>query len=135
MALNLKKALFGEEDSSDDNINMEEEFYSVSEKNFKEDEAKNGSKMILVEPRAYSESQTIADHLKKRNSVVVNLKRVTSDQGKRIIDFLTGCVYAIGGDMQKLGGGIYLCTPKNVSVQGKMSEQENNKKAEEEIDF
>lgn len=135
MALNLKKALFGEEDSNDDNINMEEEFYSVSEKNFKEDEAKNGSKMILVEPRAYSESQTIADHLKKRNSVVVNLKRVTSDQGKRIIDFLTGCVYAIGGDMQKLGGGIYLCTPKNVSVQGKMSEQENSKKAEEEIDF
>ena len=114
---------------------MEEEFYSVSEKNFKEDEAKNGNKMILVEPRAYSESQTIADHLKKRNSVVVNLKRVTSDQGKRIIDFLTGCVYAIGGDMQKLGGGIYLCTPKNVSVQGKMSEQENSKKAEEEIDF
>lgn len=135
MALNLKKALFGEEDSNDDSINMEEEFYSVSEKNFKEDEAKNGSKMILVEPRAYSESQTIADHLKKRNSVVVNLKRVTSDQGKRIIDFLTGCVYAIGGDMQRLGGGIYLCTPKNVSVQGKMSEQENSKKAEEEIDF
>ncbi len=135
MALNLKKALFGEEDNNDDNINMEEEFYSVSEKNFKEDESKNGSKMILVEPRAYSESQTIADHLKKRNSVVVNLKRVTSDQGKRIIDFLTGCVYAIGGDMQKLGGGIYLCTPKNVSVQGKMSEQENSKKAEEEIDF
>ncbi len=135
MALNLKKALFGEEDSNDDSINTEEEFYSVSEKNFKEDEAKNGSKMILVEPRAYSESQTIADHLKKRNSVVVNLKRVTSDQGKRIIDFLTGCVYAIGGDMQKLGGGIYLCTPKNVSVQGKMSEQENSKKAEEEIDF
>mgnify|MGYP004537341117 FL=1 len=135
MALNLKKALFGEEDSNDDSINMEEEFYSVSEKNFKEDEAKNGSKMILVEPRAYSESQTIADHLKKRNSVVVNLKRVTSDQGKRIIDFLTGCVYAIGGDMQKLGGGIYLCTPKNVSVQWKMSEQENSKKAEEEIDF
>ena len=135
MALNLKKALFGEEDSNDDSINMEEEFYSVSEKNFKEDEAKNGSKMILVEPRANSEIQTIADHLKKRNIVVVNLKRVTSDQGKRIIDFLTGCVYAIGGDMQKLGGGIYLCTPKNVSVQGKMSEQENSKKAEEEIDF
>ena len=44
--------------------------------------------MILLEPRAYSESQQIADHLKNRNSVVVNLKRVTSDQAKRIIDFL-----------------------------------------------
>lgn len=134
MALNLKKALFGEEDTTENNI-VEDEFYSVSEKTFKEEESKSGSKMILVEPRAYSESQTIADHLKKRNGVVVNLKRVTNDQGKRIIDFLTGCVYAIGGDMQKLGNGIYLCTPKNVSVQGKISEHDQKNKVEEEIDF
>ena len=137
MALNIKKALFGEEEVKDDAV-VEEEFYTVSEKNYKEEEGKSGSKMILIEPRAYSESQTIADHLKKRNSVVVNLKRVTSDQAKRIIDFLTGCVYAIGGDLQKLGTGIYLCTPKNVSVQGKMTEQEQvsaKQKVEDEIDF
>ena len=77
--------LFKEETERDNNV--EEEFYSISEKNYKEEEANSGSKMILVEPRAYSESQTIADHLKKRNSVVVNLKRVTSEQAKRIIDF------------------------------------------------
>lgn len=137
MALNIKKALFGDEEVKDDAV-VEEEFYSVSEKSYKEEEGKTGSKMILIEPRAYSESQTIADHLKKRNSVVVNLKRVTSDQAKRIIDFLTGCVYAIGGDLQKLGTGIYLCTPKNVSVQGKMTEQEQvsaKQKVEDEIDF
>src|SRR5574344_1299274 len=134
MALNFKKAIFGE-DEINENDNTDE-FYSISEKALKEDEAANGSKMILVEPRAYSESQTIADHLKKRNSVVVNLKRVTSDQAKRIIDFLTGCVYAIGGDLQKLGNGIYLCTPKNVSVQGKMTENDDKaKKVEDEIDF
>lgn len=134
MAFNIKKTLFGDDDvKEEDNT---EEFYSITEKALKEDEDKNGSKMVLIEPRAYSESQTIADHLKKRNSVVVNLKRVTSDQAKRIIDFLTGCIYAIGGDLQKLGNGIYLCTPKNVSVQGKMSEQdEKPKKVEDEIDF
>ena len=126
--------LFKEEADRTDN-NIEEEFYSISEKNYREEEANNGSKMILVEPRAYSESQTIADHLKKRNSVVVNLKRVTSEQAKRIIDFLTGCIYAIGGDLQKLGNGIYLCTPKNVSVQGKMTENEKIKKVEDEIEF
>ena len=133
MAFNIKKTLFGDDDvKEEDNT---EEFYSITEKALKEDEDKNGSKMVLIEPRAYSESQTIADHLKKRNSVVVNLKRVTSDQAKRIIDFLTGCIYAIGGDLQKLGNGIYLCTPKNVSVQGKMSEQdEKPKKVEDEID-
>ena len=132
---NFKKAIFGDEDDRE-NENLEEEFYSVSEKSLKDEDGKAGSKMILVEPRAYSESQTIAEHLKKRNSVVVNLKRVTSDQAKRIIDFLTGCIYAIGGDLQKLGNGIHLCTPKNVSVQGKMTDQDApSKKVEDEIDF
>ena len=132
---NFKKAIFGDEDDRE-NENLEEEFYSVSEKSLKDEDGKAGSKMILVEPRAYSESQTSAEHLKKRNSVVVNLKRVTSDQAKRIIDFLTGCIYAIGGDLQKLGNGIYLCTPKNVSVQGKMTDQDApSKKVEDEIDF
>ena len=133
MAFSFKN-MFGSEDEIDFD-GAEEEFYLKSDNN--EDDL-NGNKMILIEPRAYSESQTIADHLKKRNSVVVNLKRVTSDQAKRIIDFLTGTLYAIGGDLQKLGTGIYLCTPKNVSVQGKMSDAEDNKnktKIEDEIDF
>jgi len=86
-----------------------------------------GNKMILLEPRAYSESQQIADHLKKRNSVVVNLKRVTPEQAKRIVDFLSGTLYAIGGDLQKLGSGIFLCTPKNIAVQGKMTDEEDKK--------
>ena len=78
--------------------------------------------MILFEPRAYSESQQIADYLKNRSAVVVNLKRVTPDQAKRIIDFLYGTIYAIGGKLQKLGGGIFLCTPNNVNVEGNISE-------------
>ena len=99
-----------------------EEYYSVSS-----EEVKKGAtgKMILVEPRAYSESQEIADHLKSRNSVVVNFKRVTNDQAKRIIDFLSGTLYAIGGDLQKIGEGIYLCTPKNIDVQGEITEESN----------
>ena len=84
-------------------------------------------KMILLEPRAFSESQQIADHLKKRNTVVVNMKRVTSEQAKRIIDFLSGTVYAIGGDLQKIGSGIFLCTPKNVNVEGSISEDDGKK--------
>ena len=84
-------------------------------------------------------SQQIADHLKNRHTVVVNLKRVTTDQAKRIVDFLSGTIYAIGGDLQKLGNGIYLCTPNNVNVQGKMSEAEEKEKKQtkfdSEIDF
>ena len=128
----IKKALFPQ---GDDTESIEDESYDVDSKSV----SKNGSKMVLVEPRAYSESQTIADHLKGRNSVVVNLKRVTNDQAKRIIDFLSGTLYAIGGDMQKLGNGIYLCTPKNVNVEGRMSDAEEDKKSkakiEDDLDF
>ncbi len=120
--------LFGK-GNTDDNIEeteIENQFYESPKetkgKGKDSDIDSSGGKMILLEPRAYSESQQIADHLKKRNSVVVNLKRVTSDQAKRIIDFLSGCIYAIGGTMQKVGVGIYLCAPKNVDVQGKISE-------------
>ena len=96
--------------------------------------SKSGNKMILVEPRAYSESTQIADHLKRRNSVVVNLKRVTADQAKRIVDFLSGTLYAIGGDLQKLGNGIFLCTPKNIDVEGRISDDDENKKSKAKIE-
>ena len=56
------------------------------------------------------------------------MKRVTSEQAKRIIDFLSGTVYAIGGDLQKIGSGIFLCTPKNVNVEGTISDEDNSKK-------
>jgi FtsZ-interacting cell division protein YlmF len=103
------------------------EFYTqTAEESYKGPNAE-GNKMILLEPRAYSESQQIADHLKKRNTVVVNLKRVTAEQAKRIIDFLSGTLYAIGGKMQKLGPGIFLCTPNNINVQGTMTEEEVKK--------
>lgn len=124
MALNnLKNKIFGENDEKD---NIEDSYYSMSESEALKEADKSGSKMILIEPRANSESQQIADHLKNRNSVVVNLKRVTSAQAKRIIDFLSGTVYAIGGELQKIGNGIYLCTPNNVNIQGKITD-ENSK--------
>ena len=123
MALNKLKKLFADDDE-DNLVGTEDEYYAVSEDDALKEADKTGNKMILMEPRAYSESQTIADHLKERNSVVVNFKRVTTDQSKRIIDFLSGTLYAIGGDLQKIGEGIYLCTPKNIDVQGTISEEE-----------
>lgn len=137
MGFSLKNWL--NDNNEDETVNAsEDEFYSVSSEEALKEADKTGNKMILLEPRAYSESQQIADHLKSRNSVVVNLKRVTSDQAKRIIDFLSGCIYAIGGSMQKIGVGIYLCTPKNVNVQGKITEENEKGKADkdsEDIDW
>ena len=137
MGLNLKK-IFSYDGDDDNLVGTEDEYYAMSEEEAIKEADKSGNKMILLEPRADSESQQIADHLKNRNSVVVNLKRVTSDQAKRIIDFLSGVIYAIGGSMQKIGVGIYLCTPKNVNVQGKISdesEKTNKNNTDEELDW
>lgn len=127
----LKGLINGLFPQPDDTIaKTEREGYDVPE----EEVSKTGNKMILVEPRAYSESTQIADHLKRRNSVVVNLKRVTADQAKRIVDFLSGTLYAIGGDLQKLGNGIFLCTPSNINVEGRMSDDEESKKGKAKIE-
>lgn len=120
----LRKMLDGG-DSVEETV--EDEFYE--QPSSKGSSKTGGSKMILLEPRAFSESQQIADYLKSRNAVVVNLKRVTPDQAKRIVDFLSGTLYAIGGDLQKLGGGIFLCTPNNVEVDGKISDDATTTKA------
>ena len=109
---------------------VEEEYYTTKREEYHEQNGIAGSKMMLLEPRAYSESQQIADYLKNRNSVVVNLKRVTPDQAKRIVDFLYGTIYAINGDIQKLGGGIFLCTPNNVVVDGKISDEKQQQSPE-----
>jgi len=122
----LKKWLSSDEDVFSNNISGDEYYDLKPEEALAENDG--NSKMILLEPRAYSESQQIADHLKMRNTVVVNLKRVTSDQAKRIIDFLSGTIYAIGGDLQKIGGGIFLLTPNNINVQGKISNDTEDKK-------
>ena len=136
MALGKLKNLFKDDDETEV-IGTEDEYYAVSEADALKEADKVGNKMILLEPRSFSEAQAIADHLKSRNSVVVNLKRVTSAQAKRIIDFLSGCIYAIGGNMQKIGVGIYLCTPKNVNVQGKITDDNDKAKngAEDELEW
>lgn len=136
VAFSIKKWLTNEDADvfSNKNVSNSDEYYSISaEESLQENDGNN--KMILLEPRAYSESQQIADFLKGRNTVVVNLKRVTSDQAKRIVDFLSGTIYAIGGDLQKIGGGIFLCTPNNVNVEGKITDEKDGKDIHDNTDI
>lgn len=79
------------------------------------------AKVVLSEPRRYDEIQEIADHVVNRRSVVINLQRVSKEEAMRIVDFLSGTVYAVSGDIQKLGPHTFLCTPDNVEIQGAIS--------------
>ena len=93
-------------------------YYTTTKQEVAAQTTLSGNKVMLLEPRAYSESQQIA----------VNLKRVTPDQAKRIIDFLSGTIYAIGGHLEKLGGGIFLATPNNISIEGTYSDDSKTDK-------
>lgn len=111
---------------------MEEEVDYSDESSQQRDDPKNvvslksmkqpTSKVVLCEPRTYSEAQEIADNIVNRRAVVINLERVNKDQAKRIVDFLSGTVYAVNGDIQKLGVQTFLCTPDNVEITGSITD-------------
>ncbi|NLY78733.1 MAG: cell division protein SepF [Lysinibacillus sp.] len=102
------------------NIHGEEKTLNVI--NIHSASAMKNAKVVIVEPRVYAEAQDISEHLKNKRATIVNLQRIDREQGVRIIDFLSGTVYALGGDIQRIGDNIFLCTPDNVEVQGEISE-------------
>ena len=78
----------------------------------------NNIQMKVVRPRAYdSETATqIADHLLNKCTVVLNLENTNKEASRRLIDFLTGVAYSIGGSLKQVGTNGYLVTPSNVDV-------------------
>lgn len=82
-------------------------------------------KIIVVEPRIYSEVKDIADLLLANQAVILNFNRIEKDEAKKIVDFLMGTIYAIEGDMQRVGNEIFLCTPKNVEIDGVLDQSTN----------
>lgn len=80
-------------------------------------------RLVLIEPRSFEEAKEIGDHLKNHRPVVVNLHHMKRNGlAQRVIDFLSGTIYALGGDLQKLGPHILIFTPANVDVQGSITE-------------
>ncbi|MDT2756443.1 cell division protein SepF [Enterococcus asini] len=75
-------------------------------------------KISILEPRNYNEIQSIAKRLLNNEAVLINFHKVEEDQARRIVDFLTGTVYAQDGDITRVGDEIFLCTPKEVAVEG-----------------
>lgn len=78
--------------------------------------ANKSMKMIIVEPMGFEEVQMIVDHLKNKQTVILNLEETEKSIARRIADFLGGAIYALDGSMQKVSGSILLFTPTNVEV-------------------
>jgi len=77
-------------------------------------------RVVVMEPRAFDESQTAADHLKNRRPVILNLEGADHDLARRIVDFVSGAVYAVDGRIQKIGQTIFLFVPSNFEIAGEV---------------
>ncbi len=78
----------------------------------------NQFKVVIMQPETFDEARDICDHLKNKKPVVVNLETISKETAQRIVDFLSGSVYALDGDIQKVSAGIFLVAPNNVDVMG-----------------
>ena len=84
-------------------------------------------KVVLVKPERFENASEVADHLKEKHTVVVNLESTNKDIARRLIDFLSGVAYAGEGKIKKVAANTYIITPYSVDIMGDLiDELENN---------
>ncbi|WP_461224211.1 cell division protein SepF [Lacticaseibacillus suihuaensis] len=86
------------------------------------DPATKAAKIVVYEPRIYSDAKEIGNHLLNNRAVVVNFDRITPADATRIVDFLTGTVFAINGEIKRIGEMIFLVTPANFQIDGSLAD-------------
>ena len=83
--------------------------------------------VVLVKPEKFQDASAIADHLRDKRTVVLNLESANKDVARRMVDFLSGAAYAQEGKIKKLAVATYIITPYNVDIIGDLiDELENN---------
>ena len=73
-------------------------------------------RMLVFQPCSYEEAESIIDNLKARKPVIMNLDELEIELGQRILDFVGGAVYSLGGDIKKVARSIFVVAPSNVDV-------------------
>jgi len=95
-----------------------EEVYPVPRKKGKVLDIRTASqvKMVIYQPVTFDQATEICDNLKSRKPVIVNLERLENEVAQRILDFLSGAVYGMDGNLHKISGGIFIAAPSNVDI-------------------
>lgn len=75
-------------------------------------------RMVVFQPQTYEDTQTIIDNLKARKPVIVNLESLNVDVAQRVLDFISGAIYALDGSVRKVSKGIFLLAPKGIDISG-----------------
>ena len=84
-------------------------------------------KVVVIQPETFDEAKDIADHLKEKKPVVINLELMDKDTASKIFDVLNGAIYALGGSVQRVANNIYLIAPYNVTIMGDFRDELKNK--------
>lgn len=77
--------------------------------------------IVLFEPREFDEAEEIANHIKARRACTINLHRMPNEYRQRLIDFLTGVIFAVDGSINRVGADVILCSPKTMQVGGEIT--------------
>ena len=88
----------------------------------------NAIKMVISQPTTFEQSDEICSFLKEKRSVIVNLEYVNKDVARRIVDFISGGVYALDGYIQKISNSIFLVAPSNYEITNEMAREEMKSK-------
>ena len=113
---------FSDADNEDkeDSLNASDESFSLSSVVNKKFE------MLLVSPDTFNDALKIADDLKKNKIIILNLEDIEFEEGRKIVDFLSGTIYALGGSVNKISGKIISFTPIFIGVQNMISLRKKN---------
>lgn len=145
----ISDMIFGPEEYEDEIMTEEtsygkeekKDFFAPREESKKDDEysknTKRGKvvnitsttqfKVVVIQPETFEEAKEIADNLKSNKPVIVNLEKIEKEQARRMVDFVSGASYALGGDIQKISNMIFLVTPYNVGILGDFKDELKNK--------
>ena len=88
----------------------------------------NAIKMVISQPTTFEQSDEICSFIKEKKSVIVNLEYVNKDVARRIVDFISGGVYALDGYIQKVSNSIFLVAPSNYEITNEMAREEMKNK-------
>ena len=82
--------------------------------------------VVLVKPDRFDNVSEIAEHLRSKHAVVLNLEATNKDIARRLVDFLSGCAYALDGKIKKIAISTYIITPYNVDIVGDLIDELEN---------
>lgn len=87
----------------------------------------SNTKVVVISPHNINDAKEICDHLRSNRSIVMNVEDIETQTAQRIVDFLSGAVYSLDGNIQKVSSGIFLATPNSVDILGDIREDLHNK--------